>query len=69
MSADVPLDEVLAKVKEAISNQSPDKNKEDKTKVKCPHSFGYLSTLPKGSPLPEECFLCPKVVDCIASSK
>jgi hypothetical protein len=69
MSADVPLDEVLAKVIEAISNQSTDKNKEEKKEVKCPHSFGYLSTLPKGSPLPEECFLCPKVVDCLASSK
>jgi hypothetical protein len=69
MSADIPLDEVLAKVVEAISNQSPDKNKESKKEVKCPHSFGYLSKLPEGTPLPEECFLCPKVVECLASSK
>jgi len=70
MSADVPLDEVLEKVKQAISNQSPDNSKkEGKSQVKCPHSFGYLSKLPKGTPLPEECFLCPKVVECLAFSK
>ena len=69
MSADVPLDEVLEKVKEAISKQSPDSsNKEEKKQVKCPHSFGYLSKLPKGQPLPEECFLCSKLVECLASS-
>ena len=70
MSADVPLDEVLEKVKQAISSQSPDNSKkEEKSQIKCPHSFGYLSKLPKSTPLPEECILCPKVVDCLAFSK
>lgn len=69
MSADVPLGDVLEKVKQAISQQSPENsNRGDKNQVKCPHSFGYLSKLPKGSSLPEECFLCPKVVECLAFS-
>ena len=70
MPSDVPLDEVLEKVKQAISNQSPGISKNDeKGQVKCPHSFGYLSKLPKGASLPEECFLCSKVVDCLTFSK
>ncbi len=70
MSADVPLDEVLEKVKQAISKQSPgNSNKADKKQVMCPHTFGYLSKLPEGSSLPEECFLCPKVVECLVASK
>ncbi|WNZ28504.1 MAG: hypothetical protein IAX21_07515 [Candidatus Bathyarchaeota archaeon] len=68
MSADVPLDELLEKVKEAISKQSPgNSDNNDKKQFKCPHSFGYLSKMPKGNPIPEECFLCPKVVECLAS--
>ena len=66
MSADVPLDELLEKVKEAISNHSPDT--EGKSQIKCPYSFGYLAKLPKGASLPEECFLCSKVVECLTSS-
>ena len=70
MSAGIPLDEVLEKVKQAISSQSPDNSKkEEKSQIKCPHSFGYLSKLPKGAALPEECFLCSKVVDCLVFSK
>jgi hypothetical protein len=70
VSTDVPLDEVLEKVKQAISKQSPDNsNKEEKKQVKCPHGFGYLSTLPEGSSLPEECFLCQEVVECLVASK
>jgi hypothetical protein len=61
MSTEVPLDKVLEKVKEAIVNQPS----EEKNHVKCLHHFGYLSELPKNSSIPEECFFCPKVVNCI----
>ncbi len=30
----------------------------------CPHYFGYLKTVPKDSVLPEECFCCPKIMEC-----
>ncbi len=31
---------------------------------KCLHHFGYLASLPKSAPIPQECLLC-KRVDCI----
>lgn len=31
----------------------------------CPHYVGYLTTLLKGSPFPEECFGCRKVIQCL----
>jgi len=31
----------------------------------CPHYVGYLTTLPKGSSFPEECFGCRKVIRCM----
>ena len=66
MSADVPSDRVLERVVEAIANQSSaESDKEEKNHVKCLHRFGYLSKLDKSASIPEECFFCPKVVDCI----
>jgi hypothetical protein len=32
--------------------------------VKCEHELGYLQTLPRDAPLPEECFSCDKIIDC-----
>jgi hypothetical protein len=31
----------------------------------CPHKLGHLSTLPKSTPIPEECFGCPQILECI----
>jgi len=31
----------------------------------CPHYVGYLTTLQKGSPFPDECFGCRKVIQCL----
>jgi hypothetical protein len=35
----------------------------------CPHKFKYLRALPKNSPIPDECFGCPKILECLGSSK
>jgi len=35
----------------------------------CLHHFGYLRTFPKNSPIPDECFGCEKIVDCLVSKK
>jgi hypothetical protein len=32
---------------------------------KCVHQFGYLRTMPKNTPIPDECFGCPKVLRCM----
>ncbi|MCW4016547.1 MAG: hypothetical protein NWF06_09270 [Candidatus Bathyarchaeota archaeon] len=63
MSSDVPIDEVLEKVKDSIVNQQT--NESEKHEEKCSHHFGYLSKLPKSNSVPEECLLCSRVVDCM----
>jgi hypothetical protein len=30
----------------------------------CPHYFGYLKAVPQNSSMPEECFCCPKIMEC-----
>lgn len=35
----------------------------------CPHHYGYLHTFPKNSPIPDECFGCEKIVDCLVNTK
>ena len=32
---------------------------------KCVHQFGYLKDMPKNTPIPDECFGCPKVLRCM----
>jgi hypothetical protein len=34
--------------------------------VKCGHFMGYLKQRPRETPIPEECLLCDKMVDCLA---
>lgn len=31
----------------------------------CPQTFGYLAKRPKDAPIPQQCLLCPKIVDCM----
>jgi len=33
---------------------------------KCSHFFGYVKTLPKNMPIPDECLWCPSIVDCLS---
>jgi len=35
----------------------------------CLHHFGYLSGLPRNTPIPGECFGCQKIVDCLVTKK
>ena len=39
------------------------------SKRDCFHQFGYLRTLPKNAPIPDECFGCPKIVECLINTK
>jgi DNA-directed RNA polymerase subunit RPC12/RpoP len=32
----------------------------------CAHHFGYLKRRPKNTPIPEECFTCSKMIDCMS---
>jgi len=39
--------------------------KEEKGPSRCAGYLGYLATLPKNKPIPQECLICPKVLDCV----
>jgi len=34
----------------------------------CTFKFGYLKSLPKNKPIPDECFGCPQILECAALS-
>jgi len=38
---------------------------EDKNPSGCPHHFGYLANRPKKASVPQECLICPKILECI----
>lgn len=74
-----PLHPSLEKVLDVISAQ-PQKEEEKKKKEEppvksqekeekgpsgCPHHFGYLASRAKGAPIPQECLICPKIVECM----
>lgn len=40
-----------------------------KSSDRCPHHFGFLGGLPKNTPIPEECFGCQKIVDCLVTKR
>lgn len=35
----------------------------------CPHEFGYLKSLRKNAPIPDECFGCPQILECLMTRK
>lgn len=37
--------------------------------AKCAHFLGFLTTLPKDAPIPDECLICPKVLQCTIKKK
>jgi DNA-directed RNA polymerase subunit RPC12/RpoP len=55
-------------VDEAVENETL------KTKIEgtaeespaCAHHFGYLKHRPKNMPIPEECFICSKMIECMS---
>jgi len=38
-----------------------------KAPTQCKHSFGYLGTMPNGADIPDECAVCPKVMQCFVT--
>ncbi len=39
--------------------------KGEKDPSACPHHFGYLANRPENAPVPQECLICSKVVNCM----
>jgi len=47
-------------IRERIVRESPRKEAEPR----CRYQFGYLRTLPKGAPIPDECLSCDRIIEC-----
>ncbi len=74
-----PVHPSLEKVMDVISAQSEkeeDEEKKEEPAAKppeekgkgpsgCPHHFGYLASRAKGTPIPQECLICPKIMECM----
>lgn len=52
-------------VKRKEEPAEPEAESSPARKMECQHFVGYLTSLPKGSSFPEECFGCRKVIQCL----
>jgi hypothetical protein len=59
--------EVMAKPEKTLSPAKAEIG--GSLKRDCLHQFGYLRTLPKNAPIPDECFGCQKIVECLVQAK
>jgi len=56
---------------EKLKTKAKDKSEEPTTRPSpagfstCKHNFGHLRKLPPNTPVPDECFGCPKVTRCL----
>ncbi len=57
-----PAVEPLEKEKEPAAKPL---EKEGKGPSGCPHDFGYLAKRPKDVPIPQECLICSRIMDCM----
>jgi len=48
---------------------APQKTKMNSEKKGCLHGLGYLRKLPKSTQVPDECFGCEKMADCLLYKK
>jgi hypothetical protein len=53
------------KVKAAILSETPPTQTAAGPDGKCGQYFGYLNKRPKGTPIPETCLTCEKMVECM----
>jgi Ca2+/Na+ antiporter len=60
---------VSVKTKKSSEESVPTTSVETENSVKCTHYFGYLKTLSKDAPIPDECFTCPKYIRCAFEGK
>lgn len=54
-----------AKQTENLSENPSEAIQSKQTTFECSHHFGYLRTVPKNTPLPDECLGCPRIVKCL----
>jgi hypothetical protein len=57
------------KFKERRLQQTKQTVKKENVTSGCSHSYGYLAVRPKNVPIPQECLLCPQLIDCMLKTK
>ncbi len=63
------LDVISAEPQEKKEESPMPEEKEEKGPSGCRHHFGYLASRPKNDSIPQECLICPKVLDCTLKMK
>lgn len=50
---------------EQATTQEPEIEEKNEEITVCLYQLGYLKQRPKNTPIPEECFTCPKMIECM----
>ena len=62
-------EEAVAEEEEAPSVEEEKKEipkQDEPAPTVCPYHVGYLKKRPKNTPVPEECFTCVEMIDCMS---
>ncbi len=62
-----PLPQTLTKTAEI--NHKPEQRKSAEAVKACKHYLGYVKTLPKSTPIPDECMWCTSIVKCLTGTE
>ena len=59
---------IALKIKNALEKEQERENEEpeEPSAPKCTHDFGYLKKRPKGTSIPDECLICPQMIQCLS---
>jgi DNA-directed RNA polymerase subunit RPC12/RpoP len=50
-----------------LKEEGKDVSKKRESEAECEHFLGYLKQRPKNSPIPDECLVCEKMIECLVS--
>jgi hypothetical protein len=64
-----PKTEPVAKEEPKEETKTEPAAKEESESSGCPEYFGYLANRPPDAPIPPQCLICPKMVDCMLSPR
>jgi hypothetical protein len=60
---------VAKKEKPKVEPKIKSSDKKGSESSGCPEHFGYLANRPPDTPIPPQCLVCPKMVDCMLSPR
>ena len=64
-----PKTEPVAKEEPKEETETEPSDKKESESSGCPEYFGYLANRPPDAPIPPQCLVCPKMVDCALSPR